>query len=60
MERVVHRQHVGIHEVVVVETVEDDGCWYHLVVDGVPREGLLAVPPTADELVDAVIPTRTV
>jgi hypothetical protein len=58
MERVVHRQRVGIHEVVVVETVEDDGCWYHLVVDGVPREGQLPVPPTAAELAAAVVPSR--
>ena len=58
MERVVEQHRVGIHEVTVVETVEDDGCWYHLVVDGVPREGQLTVPPTADELADAVMPTR--
>ncbi|MBC7292237.1 MAG: hypothetical protein H5T83_13010 [Actinotalea sp.] len=58
MERVVERHQVGIHEVTVIETVEDDGCWYHLVVDGVPREGVLAVPPTVDELRDAVVPRR--
>lgn len=49
MERVVASYRIGLHEVEVVETYEDEGSWYHLVVDGLAREGTYGAPPAPVE-----------
>lgn len=50
MDRVVETMQVGVHEVVVVECLGDEGSWYRLVVDGVDRDGYLPAPPTAEDV----------
>lgn len=47
MDRVIATYRVGIHEVDVVETVDDEAAWYRVVVDGVPRDDVFSIPPTS-------------
>ncbi len=49
MERLVATFHIGIHDVDVLETQDDDESWYHLVVDGLARDTMLSAPPDRDE-----------
>lgn len=49
MERVVATYRIGIHDVDVLESVEDDAQWYHLVIDGLARDTVLSAPPDRDE-----------
>ncbi len=49
MERVVATYRIGIHDVDVLESVEDDAQWYHLVIDGLARDAVLSAPPDRDE-----------
>jgi hypothetical protein len=57
MDRVVATYRLGVHDVVVVETCEDDGSWFHLVVDGLVRDEILDAPPTAED-VERTLPVR--
>lgn len=57
MDRIVATHRVGGHDVVVVESCEDDGSWFHLVVDGLPRDEILDAPPTAEDL-ERAMPVR--
>ncbi len=49
MERVIATYRIGIHDVDVLQTVDDDAEWYHLVIDGLARDTLLSAPPDRDE-----------
>ena len=49
MERLVTTYRIGIHEVDVLETLDDEGSWFHLVVDGLARTEILDRPPTENE-----------
>lgn len=55
MERVVATYHIGIHDVDVLETLDDDGSWYHLVVDGLARDMVLSAPPDIDEAAELIL-----
>ncbi|MEQ7129243.1 hypothetical protein ABN034_32585 [Actinopolymorpha sp. B11F2] len=50
MDRVVATYRVDSHEVVIVESVEDEGTYFHVMVDGLEGEETFAVPPSAEEL----------
>jgi len=56
MDRVVATYTIGSHRVAVVETLDDEGSWFHLVVDGTAREEMLARPPTESEARRLVLP----
>lgn len=58
MERVVTTYRIGIHDVDVVETFDDEGTWYHLVVDGVARTELLDRLPDAIEAHERILGHR--
>lgn len=55
MERLVVSYHIGIHDVDVLETVDDDASWYHLVVDGLARDTILSAPPDRDEAAELIL-----
>jgi hypothetical protein len=57
VDRVVATYRIGGHNVVLVESCEEDGSWFHLVVDGLARDELLDAPPTAEDLA-RVVPVR--
>jgi hypothetical protein len=57
VDRVVATYRLGVHDVVVVETCEDDGSWYHLIVDGLVLDEMLPSPPTATEI-ERIVPQR--
>lgn len=59
MERVVTTYRIGIHDVDVVETFDDEGTWYHLVADGVARTELLDHPPDAVEAHERILGHRS-
>jgi hypothetical protein len=61
MERVVATYRVGAHEVDVVETLEDESSWFHLVVDGLAGSEVLDRPPgrkDVERLVAGVTPRQ--
>jgi hypothetical protein len=45
---------VGDHRVAVVESVDDDGSWFHLVLDGVESPDVWTKRPGVEELQRAV------
>jgi hypothetical protein len=55
MERLVETFHIGIHDVRVLETFDDDDAWYHVVVDGLARETVLSAPPDVDEAAELIL-----
>jgi hypothetical protein len=57
MDRVVATYRVGVHDVAVVQTCEDEGSWFYLVMDGLARDEILDAPPTEEEL-GRLVPVR--
>ena len=55
MERVIATYHIGVHDVDVLESLDDDDAWYHLVVDGLSRETALSAPPDLDEAAELIL-----
>ncbi|MCV2393581.1 hypothetical protein OEB99_04605 [Actinotalea sp. M2MS4P-6] len=55
MERLVASYHIGIHDVDVLETLDDQESWYHLVVDGLERDTVLSAPPDLDEARELIL-----
>ena len=55
MERLVATYRIGIHDVDVLESQDDDSSWYHLVVDGLARDLLLSAPPDRDEAAELIL-----
>ena len=56
MERLVASYRIGMHDVDVLESVDDEAAWFHLVVDGLSREATYPTPPTRDDVADFVLP----
>ena len=50
MDRVVATYRVDEHEVALVETIEDEGVVYYVLVDGLPGDERFGEPPDEDEL----------
>lgn len=55
MERVIATYHIGVHDVDVLESLDDEDAWYHLVVDGLSRETVLSAPPDLDEAAELIL-----
>ncbi|MDO8106986.1 hypothetical protein Q6348_07215 [Isoptericola sp. b441] len=55
MERLIVSYHIGVHDVDVLETLDDDEAWYHLVVDGLARDLMLSAPPDPDEAAELIL-----
>lgn len=55
MERQVATFKIWAHEVDVLESLDRDTPWYHLVVDGLLRDLLLSEPPDADEVAELLL-----
>jgi len=55
MRRQVASYQIGPYEVDVVESLDRDTPWYHLVVDGLLREILLSAPPDEDEAAELLL-----
>jgi hypothetical protein len=55
MRRQVASFQIGPHAVDVLESLDRDTPWYHLVVDGLLREILLSAPPDADEAAELLL-----
>jgi len=50
MDRVVETFRIGPHDVSIVESLNDEGSWFFVVVDEQERDEMLAAPPKREEL----------
>ena len=55
MERLVATYRIGVHDVAVLESLDDEASWYHVVVDGLAREESLSAPPDRDEAAELIL-----
>lgn len=54
MERLIATYSIDIHVVDVVETIDDDACWYRVIVDGSPREDVYGTPPSRADAAELI------